>query len=517
MVTQSALGAPLYALMVLVVSVKMFGFLRAISRYIERLLSHKTTFTMLRDVRVQFLKGLIPRVPNIYRRFNSSDLISSMISKVESLQNIYLRVYYPPIVIGLTTLIALITMYFFSYWHMIIIAVSMLLSLLVVPNLSAKRARILKHNIANNQRQFLTRFYDYKQGFNELERFKMTDYYYEKVKNNLSSYSKSQAKEQQFLTLYDFALNMIAMVSIFFSLFIGMIAVQSQQLNVIYLTSIVLMVLTLFEQAVPMSNYAYYKADTTQSLQDINQILDTPIEQETHSISKQKSNVFEIKNMMFKYYNQETPTLKNINLSIEEGEKVALIGPSGSGKSTLLQIMLGLYQIDSGDVQFYGQDVTSIFSSEKYRYINALLQSQQMFDGTVRYNLLSNKSDEEMETILQKLNLGYLSLDRELSVEEDILSGGEKQRLAIARLLLNTGNVWILDEPTTALDETNQRNVMNLIKDSAQTLIIATHQLELLEQFDKIFVIIDGEIIEEGSYEALISRDSYLSELINDK
>ena len=76
MITQSALGAPLYALMILVVSVKLFGFLRAITRYIERLLSHKTTFTMLRNVRVQFLKMLYPVVPDIYRKFNSSDLIT---------------------------------------------------------------------------------------------------------------------------------------------------------------------------------------------------------------------------------------------------------------------------------------------------------------------------------------------------------------------------------------------------------------------------------------------------------
>lgn len=93
MVTQSALGAPLYALMVLVVSVKLFGFIRAIARYGERLLSHKTTFTMLRDVRVQFLEKLIPRVPNLYRQYSSVDLLTKMISKVEALQNIYLRVF----------------------------------------------------------------------------------------------------------------------------------------------------------------------------------------------------------------------------------------------------------------------------------------------------------------------------------------------------------------------------------------------------------------------------------------
>ena len=92
MVTESALGAPLFALMVLVVSVKMFGFLRAIARYIERLLSHRTTFTMLRDVRVQLYRGLVPVVPDVYRRFRSSDLLARIVNRVESLQNFYLIV-----------------------------------------------------------------------------------------------------------------------------------------------------------------------------------------------------------------------------------------------------------------------------------------------------------------------------------------------------------------------------------------------------------------------------------------
>ena len=102
MITQSALGAPLFALMILIVSVKMFGFLRAIECYIERLLSHRATFTMLRNVRVQFFKKLLPVIPDVYRKFNSSDLIARMIGRVEALQNIYLRVYYPPVVIGIT-------------------------------------------------------------------------------------------------------------------------------------------------------------------------------------------------------------------------------------------------------------------------------------------------------------------------------------------------------------------------------------------------------------------------------
>ena len=159
MITQSALGAPLFALMVLIVSVKMFGFLRAVARYIERLLSHRTTFTMLRDVRVQFFKKLLPVVPDVYRKFNSSDLIARMIGRVEALQNIYLRVYYPPVVIGLTAIVTMITIFYFSYIHAVIICLSMITTLIVIPWLSAKRARILKRQVNEVQGEFLSQFY----------------------------------------------------------------------------------------------------------------------------------------------------------------------------------------------------------------------------------------------------------------------------------------------------------------------------------------------------------------------
>ena len=137
MVTQSALGAPLYALMIFSRS-KIVWVLRAITRYVERLISHKATFTMLRDIRVQFFGKLVNVIPNVYRKLSSSDLISRMISRVEALQNIYLRVYYPPVVIGLTALVTVIVLAFISISHALLIMVSMLFTLLVVPWLSSK-------------------------------------------------------------------------------------------------------------------------------------------------------------------------------------------------------------------------------------------------------------------------------------------------------------------------------------------------------------------------------------------
>lgn len=518
MITQSALGAPLFALMVLIVSVKMFGFLRAVARYIERLLSHRTTFTMLRDVRVQFFKKLLPVVPDVYRKFNSSDLIARMIGRVEALQNIYLRVYYPPVVIGLTAIVTMITIFYFSYIHAVIICLSMITTLIVIPWLSAKRARILKRQVNEVQGEFLSQFYDYKEGYEELIRFNQTEYYKKQVLEQLDEYESVQAKEQRFLSLYEYSLNIVAMIALFFTLYLGVVQVHNQQLDVVYLTSIVLMMLTLFEQAIPMSNVAYYKADTDEALADINEVIAHPMTQGNEPMQTEGPDalpLIHLRDVDFKYWNQSTPVLSQIQLVINKGEHVAIVGPSGSGKSSLLQLMLGLYQSDKGEVLLNQQHISKIVNEDKYSYINALLQSQQLFDGTVRENLFSEQADDVLRELLDRLGLAHIDLDRVITLSGQTLSGGEIQRLALARLLLKPSSFWILDEPTTALDVHHTNVVMDLVHKHAETLVVATHDLRLLPHFDKVIVMQEGTILEEGSYETLTTKENgYLQQMI---
>lgn len=518
MITQSALGAPLFALMVLIVSVKMFGFLRAVARYIERLLSHRTTFTMLRDVRVQFFKKLLPVVPDVYRKFNSSDLIARMIGRVEALQNIYLRVYYPPVVIGLTAIVTMITIFYFSYIHAVIICLSMITTLIIIPWLSAKRARILKRQVNEVQGEFLSQFYDYKEGYEELIRFNQTEYYRKQVLEQLDEYESVQAKEQRFLSLYEYSLNIVAMIALFFTLYLGVVQVHNQQLDVVYLTSIVLMMLTLFEQAIPMSNVAYYKADTDEALADINEVIAHPMTQGNEPMQTGGSDalpLIHLRDVDFKYWNQSTPVLSQIQLVINKGEHVAIVGPSGSGKSSLLQLMLGLYQSDKGEVLLHQQHISKIVNEDKYSYINALLQSQQLFDGTVRENLFSEQADDVLRELLDRLGLAHIDLDRVITLSGQTLSGGEIQRLALARLLLKPSSLWILDEPTTALDVHHTNVVMDLVHKHAETLVVATHDLRLLPHFDKVIVMQEGTILEEGSYETLTTKENgYLQQMV---
>ncbi|WP_251352445.1 ATP-binding cassette domain-containing protein, partial [Staphylococcus aureus] len=141
------------------------------------------------------------------------------------------------------------------------------------------------------------------------------------------------------------------------------IQINAGHLNIIYMTSIVLMILTLFEQAVPMTNVAYYKADTDQALHDINEVISTPTANGYSSLNYDmvgSDQVFDIKHASFKYWNQQSYVLQDINFKVNRGEKVAIVGPSGSGKSTLLQIMAGLYQLDNGSVLYESMNMVEI-------------------------------------------------------------------------------------------------------------------------------------------------------------
>ena len=206
--------------------------------------------------------------------------------------------------------------------------------------------------------------------------------------------------------------------------------------------------------------------------------------------------------------------MQAVQLNIHEGEHVAVIGPSGSGKSTLLQLMLGLYQSDNGAILINQQDVTNILDSNKYDAINALLQTQQLFDGKVRDNLFTDEEDEVIKEVFDILGLTHIDLDRNITLSGNTLSGGEIQRLGIARLLLKEAPIWILDEPTTALDIYHTNLVMEEIHKQAQTLIVATHDLRLLPKFDKIAVMVDGEIIEYGDYQSLLANKGYLYQMV---
>ena len=153
---------------------------------------------------------------------------------------------------------------------------------------------------------------------------------------------------------------------------------------------------------------------------------------------------------------------------------------------------------------------------EKYvDEINTMLQHNHYFEGTVRENLLIEETDENMKNALMKVRLEHLKLDDNLTENAENISGGERQRLSIARLLLRNANIWLMDEPTASLDEENEKIIMNNLLSTDDTIVIVTHNLKYLEDFDHIIVMNEGEILEQGDYQTLLQEQGYLYDVVN--
>lgn len=500
MITQSALGAPLYALMGLIVTVKLFGFIRAITKYYERLRSHRATFTMLRDVRVQLYRALIPIVPDVFRKFRSSDLLGRMVTQVEALQNIYLRVYYPPIVIGLTTIISAVTLIYFSWVHAVILIVTLVVSLLILPALRVKQATRIRLQVNQTRQCWMHEYYDYMLGYDELKRFNSDEKYNAQLMHSEISFSQAEHLSERSHLVYGYIRHLISMVALLGSIVLVVVMVAQQQVEIVYVTSIILMILTLLEQAVPMSQVADYKSETDLAQQSLTEVM----RYNDKSIGERKVDINQISlgepllsltDVTLYYQHQQRPSVKHLNLHIRRGEHVAIVGASGSGKSTLLQLLMGLYTPSEGQVSVGKASLQNLDITDYYDHLNTLLQQPHFYDGTVYENLLTDASMSQCRTVLDQLRLQHVALNRPLTSNQNTLSGGEFQRLALARLLLRHRSIWLLDEPTTALDIKNTKDVMYQIHQQAETLVVATHDVQYLSQFDRVVIMQEGMII----------------------
>lgn len=243
---------------------------------------------------------------------------------------------------------------------------------------------------------------------------------------------------------------------------------------------------------------------------DLRELWKTPKECEgaIRDISLSAIPVF-VENCRYEYSHIERQIL-DISFNIQKGEKIAIIGKNGSGKSTLLKILAGLLPHYEGCVRLWDREVRDLNREVMAQRVGYVSQNLQLFQNTILYNLLPDRRDisvENVQSLLKKLNLDKFTKLLEFSVTEfeGNLSGGEKQRLLLARTLLRKPDILLLDEVTSALDRYSEELVNNLLCSlSGTTVISVLHKLYLAESYDRILVLEDGRIIEEGTYDDLM-------------
>lgn len=522
LISKAALAPPLYALIVLTSTVKLLGITKAISRYAERYFSHRATFTILSNLRVSFFEKLEPLAPGIFQKYRSGDLLSRIVGDVESLQNFFLRVFYPPIVLITVFLCTILFTTFYSVYVALILLAGLFLTAFVVPALFAVRQAKIDSRVREERGELSTEVTEFLHGFRDLKIYQKLEGKEKKLIQSSDSYIKEQEIENV-NTLYSQSVNtFVSLLVSWFVLAMGTYLVVEGQLDGIFLAMLLMISLTVFEDASPMAVFPIHIQDSKRAanrLFSVVQKQDEPEKSEKleHLQPNQLLSI-EMDDVTFAFADEWRLALKTINMEIPAGSKTAIVGPSGSGKSTLLQLLLNIHSIEQGKICFDGVSIDQINQETIWEEAKVVLQENHFFFGTIRDNLLLAKddlTDEQMNTMLAKVKLEHFSLTDHVFEKGENLSGGEKQRLAIARAMLKDGRLWLLDEPTSSVDALTEQSIYEYLFEQAKddTLVLVSHRLTGLERMDQIIVMEHGTIIESGTFDELIQARGYFYEM----
>ena len=396
---------------------------------------------------------------------------------------------------------------------------------IIVSNLILKRLYRLKENILDNQ-ELLNKHL--VRGFMELVVFRTNKKYdteikitEEGIKNIVNAKTKIKLVHEIFFTVFALIVNILKVVVLAYS-------VLNSNLSVGSIVTVLSLLGKAYEPiAIFNVEYVDYKLNKV-TVNKYLEFLDLKDDQNltTGKRIKQIEGAIEFKNVSYSYL-KEKKLIENLSLKIKKNEKVALVGESGSGKSTIIKLIIGLIKNESGKILIDGNDLSKINLNDFYEYVTYISQESPIFDGTLRENLVLDKniSDKEIKEVLKLVSLEKFlnrlekGLDTELGEKGIRMSGGERQRVALARLFFDSSKIIILDEATSALDNITEKTVMyNILnKLSNKTFIIIAHRLETIKEVDNIFVLSNGKIVEQGKYQELLKKNGYFKKLHTSK
>lgn len=276
----------------------------------------------------------------------------------------------------------------------------------------------------------------------------------------------------------------------------------------------------LFNPLQELGNIILIHREAEVSLDNFKKLIDTPIDYKPAKPRVLKGlEDFEFRNVSFQHLSARTPALTDVSFKVHKGETIAFVGPSGSGKTTLVKLLVGLYQAQTGNILYEGIDAKEIDLDELRERIGFVTQDTQLFSGSIKENLLfvaPKASDEDIMRSLDRASCQNLLKRADNGIDTVIgeggvkVSGGEKQRLSIARALLRNPGLLVFDEATSALDSLTEDEITQTIKQinedhSAITILIA-HRLSTIMHANRIYVLEQGKIIEHGKHDELLAE-----------
>ena len=503
-------------------SVRGLAIGRTLFRYFEKLVTHDATFRILAKLRVQVFEKIIPLSPAVLNRYRNSDLLNRLVSDVDTLDSLYLRLIAPFITAIFVILAMCIGLSFVNAPLALGLGASLLLLVFVIPTVFYQLGKKFGDKLVRSRALYRTQFLEFIQAQAELLLFNAED----KLKDNMAKTEANWQADQQkeanlsgFSTALSLFLNGLIIAAMLW--FSSQAEFGNDEYRMAFIALFTFAALASFEILMPLGSAFLHIGQVIASAERVTDIIEQQPLVTFNGKAEFDQNatiLIEAKDLSFTYPERQNRALENLNLTIQKGKKVAILGKTGSGKSTLLQLLVRNYDANQGQLFLAGKPIADYAEDTLRSQFCFLTQRVHVFSDTLRQNLqfasAVNISDEKMIEVLNQVGLGKLleqeqGLDIWLGDGGRPLSGGEQRRLGLARILLNDAPILLLDEPTEGLDRETERQILRLILAHAEnkTLIMVTHRLTAIEQFDELCVIDEAKLIEKGTYAELLQLE----------
>lgn len=503
LISKAALQPSIAELSVAVVGVRFFGIARGVSRYLERVVSHELTFRLLAYLRVSFYRALEPLAPARLHAWRTGDLLSRAIDDIEGLQNLFLRGLAPPLVALGSALAVCLFLGMFHLGLAVVALAFMLLAGLGVPlwvwwnNQHTGQTRI------DQRAQLNARLLDSIQGLPEALVYGQSQQLYQHVQDLNHALAQSERR-----SAHTDALQVAFSAFLTHASAVAILWVAIPRIEGIYLATVTLATLAVFEAFLPLSQAALHLSANIQAAERLYELADQapPVSDASapiHTAIAPESAVLRIEHLHFRYTPDEPVVLQDVNLRLEAGQRIAILGESGAGKSTLVNLLLRFWDCPEGTIYLGEQDIRAYRLSALRDSLGVMSQRTYVFNTSIRENIqIANvgASFEAVQDAARRAHIHDFILSLPQAYETPVgengvrLSGGERQRLALARVLLKNAPLLILDEATANLDPLTERAVLQTILDSTQEhgVLMFTHRTTCLEQMDAVYRLEGG-------------------------
>ncbi|MBE7129380.1 thiol reductant ABC exporter subunit CydC [Bacillus mycoides] len=509
------------AVYVPIVATRAFSIGQAVFHYLERLVGHDVVLRILEKMRTKLYRIVEPQALFLRSRFQTGDVLGVLSDDIEHLQNLYLRTIFPSILALVVYSIFVIVIGAFDLVFALIAACMLAVIVFLLPFVSLllmKRHHVALKRGRNRLYQQLT---DAVFGLSDWQASGRKDEFINEYVAQNVQLLKTEKRVKRWYHIRDSLIHLtVGIVVISMIIWTGN-AAASEQIAPTVIAAFVLMTLSVTNALIPISDAIDRIPSYVESAHRLNGVesestldggKELPVNKE-YVVSKHVD--IELSNVSYNYPDSNEPVLKDVSLQIKAGKKIAILGRSGTGKSTLLKLLTGALRPVSGQVILNGEQAHTDFLS---KYISVLNQKPHLFDTTIGNNVRIGKpeaNDEEIWKALEKAQLAphIASLPDGLQTKMHEMgkrfSGGERQRVAFARTLMQEASIIVLDEPTIGLDPKTELALIETMFSATEekTVIWITHHLVGIEHVDEVIFLDSGQIAMQGSHEQLLKEN----------